>query len=150
LASLMLYMGGLFRDFIFSVVIGKNVGGGPLQAFFAVVGRQAGVGPTESAPHIAKDYPLCVLLQHDTAHLESNAARYVFGAFDPIFRWVMGRVFDLIPDIDRFDLTLFVSEGFDVPLGQLFVTLLMLIGYLLPWAVLAYYLLKWREVASNN
>ncbi len=92
----------------------------------------------------------CVLLQHDMSNYEQNAARYIFGAFDPIFRWVMGRIYDVIPDVDRFDLTIFVSEGFDVSMGQLFVTLLMLIGYLLPWAVLAYYLLKWREVASNT
>ena len=62
----------------------------------------------------------------------------------------MGRVFVLIPDVDRFDLTLFVSEGFDVSFSQLLVTLLLLFAYLLPWAVLAYYLLKWREVASNT
>ena len=62
----------------------------------------------------------------------------------------MGRVFDLIPDVDRFDLTLFVSEGFNMSLGQLLVTLVLLIGYLLPWAVLAFYLLKWREMASNT
>ena len=146
----MLYVGGLFRDFIYSVVIGRNVGGGPLQSFFAVVGRQAGVGVMEQPPHLVYESPWVGLFQHDTSHLEQNTSRFIFGAFDPIFRWVMGRVFDLIPDVDRFDLTLFVSEGFDVSFGQLFVTLLMLIGYLFPWAVLAYYLLKWREIASNT
>ena len=34
LVALMLYVGGLFRDFISSVVIGKNVGGGPLAVVF--------------------------------------------------------------------------------------------------------------------
>ena len=62
----------------------------------------------------------------------------------------MARVFDVIPDVDRFDLTLFVSEGFDISFRQLLVTLILLIGYLLPWAVLAYYLLKWREIASHH
>ena len=150
LVALMLYVGGLFREFISSVVAGTNVGGGPLQSFFSVVGRQAGVGVTEGAPKLVYDGPWFVLFQHDTSNLEQNTSRYIFGVFDPIFRWVMGRVFDLIPDVDRFDLTRFVSEGFDISFGQLFATLLMLIGYLLPWAVLAYYLLKWREVASNT
>ena len=40
-------------------------------------------------------------------------------------------------------------ELFDVSLLQLGLTVLLLIGYLLPWAVLAYYLIKWREVASS-
>jgi hypothetical protein len=150
LAALMLYVGGVFREFIESVVIGKNVGGGPLQAFFAVVGRQIGVGPAQQPPHLVADNAWCTLMQEDTGHLEQNTSRYLFGAFDPIFRWVMGRVYDLIPDVDRFDLTRFVSEGFDISSGQLLITLLLLIGYLLPWAVLAFYLLKWREVASNN
>ncbi len=150
LVALMLYVGGIFREFIYSVVAGKNVGGGPLQSFFAVVGRQVGVGPQERAPSLVYDGPGWSLLQHDTSHLEQTTSRFLFGAFDPLFRGVMGRVFDLIPDVDRFDLTLFVAEGFDISLSQLLVTLLLLIGYLLPWAVLAFYLLKWREVASNT
>ena len=152
LVALMLYLGGLCRDFILSVVAGKNIGGGPLQSFFAVVGRQIGPGPAEAPPKTVYDTPgsWCALLQHDASNLETNAFRYIFGAFDPIFRWVMGCVSNLIPDVDRFDLTMFVSEGFDVSFGQMAVTLLILIGYLLPWAVLAYYLLKWREIASNT
>jgi ABC-type transport system involved in multi-copper enzyme maturation permease subunit len=150
LAALALYFGGLFREFIASVIVGKNVGGGPLQSFLAVVGRQVGVGPQEQPPHVVSDGKWCRLLQHDTSHLEASVGRYVFGAFDPAFRWVMSRVFDLIPDVDRFDLTLFVSEGFDVSAGQLLTTLLLLFGYLLVCAVVAFYLLKWREVASNT
>jgi hypothetical protein len=115
-----------------------------------VVGRQIGAPPAEQPPHLVSDGKWCVLMQHDTAHLANETSRYIFGAFDPAFRWTMGRVFDLIPDVDRFDLTLFVAEGFDVSVGQLFVAFLLLLGYLLPWAVLAFYLLKWREVASNT
>jgi hypothetical protein len=150
LLSLMLYIGGLFREFIASVVVGKNVGGGPLQSLFSVVGRQIGVGASEQPPRLVSDGKWCVLMQHDTSHLEATSSRYIFGVFDPTFRWTMGRVFDLIPDVDRFDLTLFVSEGFDVSSGQLLASLLLLIGYLLPWAVLAFYLLKWREIASHH
>ena len=150
LTALMLYVGGLFRDFIYSVVLGKNVGGGPLQALFAVVGRQAGFGVPEQPPHTVYDGKYYALLQHDASNLEQTASWHISGVFDPLFRWTVGRVFDLIPDVDRFDLTLFVSEGFDISFGQLAVTLLLLIAYLLPWAVLAYYLLKWREVASHT
>ena len=70
LTALMLYVGGLFRDFIYSVVLNQNVGGGPLQALFAVVGRQVGGTPQEAPPRLVSDGKWCALFQHDTAHLE--------------------------------------------------------------------------------
>ena len=41
-----------------------------------------------------------------------------------------------------------MSEGFNVNTEYLVVNLLVTFGYLLPWAVLAYYLMKSREVAA--
>ena len=150
LVTLMLFIGGIFREFILTVIANKNIGGGPLQSFFRVVGRAVGVGNVEQAPHMVFDGSWYSLLQHDTSNLDHTASADIFSVFDPIYRWVMARVFDVIPDVDRFDLTLFVSEGFDISFSQLLVTLILLIGYLLPWAVLAYYLLKWREIASHH
>ena len=150
LVTLMLFVGGMFREFILSVIANKNIGGGPLQSFFRVVNRAVGVGPTAPKPHLVFDGPWYTLLQHDTSNLEHTTSTDIFSVFDPIYRWVMARIFDVIPDVDRFDLTLFVSQGFDISPNQLLVTLILLIGYLLPWAVLAYYLLKWREIASNH
>jgi hypothetical protein len=150
LVTLMLFVGGLFRDFIASVIVNKNVGGGPLQSFFRVVGRVPGAGTIEQPPHMVFENSWYTLVQHDTSNLDHATSTDIFSVLDPVYRWVMARVFDIIPDVDRFDLTLFVSEGFDISFSQLFVTLILLIGYLLPWAVLAYYLLKWREIASNH
>jgi hypothetical protein len=47
-------------------------------------------------------------------------------------------------------LTSYVAEGFNIPWGDvLFLdTFLPLVGYLLPWAILAFYLMKFREVAN--
>ncbi len=150
LVTLMLFVGGIFREFILSVIANKNVGGGPLQSFFRVVNRAVGAGTMEQPPHMVFDGRWYALFQHDTSNLEHTTSTDIFSVFDPIYRWVMARVFDVIPDVDRFDLTMFVSEGFDITLSQLLVTLILLVGYLLPWAVLAYYLLKWREIASNH
>jgi hypothetical protein len=55
----------------------------------------------------------------------------------------------MIPDVDRMDLTNFVAEGFDISGMQLLLTGIMLVGYLLPWLLLAYYLIRSREVASS-
>ena len=73
--------------------------------------------------------------------------RVAYGS-DDVFRWVVHQLLHVIPDVDRFDLTRFVAEGFNIGNSQLLIDFLMLAGYLLPWAVLAYYLMKWREVAS--
>lgn len=54
----------------------------------------------------------------------------------------------MIPDVTAYDWTDFVAEGFNVNAEYLVVNLLSTAGYLLPWFVLGYYLMKSREVAS--
>ena len=46
--------------------------------------------------------------------------------------------------------TQYVANGFDVPFTGVLVidNLLPLLGYLLPWAIVAYYLMKYREIAN--
>ena len=58
------------------------------------------------------------------------------------------RIQNLIPDVESYSWGHFVSEGFNVNTEYLVVNLLVTFGYLLPWAVLAYYLMKSREVAA--
>jgi hypothetical protein len=62
----------------------------------------------------------------------------------------MRRVLNLIPDVNRFDLHPYVANGFDVPVLNVLVidNLIPLVGYLLPWAILAYYMMKYREIAN--
>ena len=62
--------------------------------------------------------------------------------------WAFRRVQNMIPDVDSFSWGNFVSEGFNVNTEYLVVNLLVTFGYLLPWAILAYYLMKSREVAA--
>ena len=54
----------------------------------------------------------------------------------------------MIPDAESFNWTSFVSEGFNINGEYLAVNLLVTFGYLLPWGILAYYLMKSREVAA--
>ena len=57
-------------------------------------------------------------------------------------------IFKLLPDVDRFGLTPYVASGFDISFSLLGMLFLMLLGYLLPCAVLAYYLMKDREIGA--
>ncbi len=127
LVTLMVYVGGLSRDFIAEVATGQNAGGGPLEAGYRLLRNENIIAP----------------LQQTTAFRFATSS-------DVAFRWLIGLVSKLIPDVDQFDLTRYVAEGFNVPFDQLAVHLLLLVLYVLPWAVLAYYLIRWREIASSS
>jgi len=63
-----------------------------------------------------------------------------------------GRLVELLPDVDRYDFTPQVANGFAVGLfaRDLFPTLLVFLGYLLPWALLSFYLMRAREIAGAH
>jgi hypothetical protein len=65
-----------------------------------------------------------------------------------VFRWFLRRVLNLLPDIDRFDFSSFVSEGFNISGADIVVGTLLLVGFLVPLMILAYHLLRWREIAG--
>jgi hypothetical protein len=115
----------LARPFIAEVASNAVEGGGPMEQMLRMVKRLNLTAPMEPSPTV------------QTA-----------GFVDEAFRWFIRRLLGLIPDVDRFDLSLHVSEGFDISVTSLLMCLLLLVGYLLPWIVLGHYLLKGREVAS--
>ena len=125
LATQFLFVAGLCRPFITAVATNNAEGGGPAEAFLRLAQRQNLTTPLEQTPTL------------QTANV-----------FDEVFRWVLQRVLNFIPDVDRLDLSAYVAEGFDIGAGDLLVCALLVAGYLIPWAVLAYYLMKTREVAS--
>jgi hypothetical protein len=118
---------GLFKDYIQQMAMNVSEGGGPIEAMMK----------------LARHQPVAAQLE------ETPTVRVGLGV-DDAFRWVLGHVMKLIPDINRFDLSKFVANGFDISwLDVLLVdNFLRLIGYVLPWIVLGYYLIKYREVAN--
>lgn len=121
----MLYLGGGAMEYIQSIAAGTAAGGGPMEALFRLANRQVSLVP-----------------------LEEGTAATIATSSDVVFRWFIRRVLDLIPDVNRYDLTSYVGEGFNIPLTQLLIDCGALTLYLLPWFVAAYYLLKWREIAG--
>jgi hypothetical protein len=125
-----LYVLGFLQEFITEVALRKNVGGGPVESMIRLLKRPGG----ES---------LAVPLEESTATTVSTWT-------DEAFSWTLRRVMNVFPDVARFSFTDFVAEGVAVSGGQMAMSLLLLVGYLLPWVVLAYYLLKWREIAGST
>src|SRR5262249_22148537 len=130
LTTAILFVLGFFHDFINEVALGKNVGGGPMESMMRLIKRPGG--------------------EPGAGQLEESTTTQVATWFDSVFGWTMRRFLNLIPDVDRWSFTDFVSEGVAIAPNNLAQATLLLVGYLWPWAVLAYFLLKWREVASST
>ncbi len=123
-AAMFLFLTGFFLDYIRSLAAGSGPGGGPLESLVKIANRLNINAPLPESPI-------------------SNVAR----GWDAIYRWWLRLFLKLIPDVNRFDLTGYVGSGFDIPwTGVLLLD--NLLPYLLPWAVLAYYLMDQREVAN--
>jgi hypothetical protein len=125
LVALLLYAGGRAQEFIHSVAFGAPGITGPFESMLRLARRDVGSSP-----------------------LDETAGVVVIQRSDFILRWFFARLLEVIPDVNLFNLTGYVAEGFNIGADQLFIKVLLLIGYLIPWGILAYYLLRWREIAG--
>jgi hypothetical protein len=123
-ATWFLYLGGVFLPFIREVAAGVNFGGGPLQSALLLGMR---VSPTTPP-----DTPF----------------GRITVALDNVFRMFLARAMKAFPDVELYDLKEYVAQGFDIQLSQLLLDFVQVSVYLLPFALLAYYLLRSREVAN--
>jgi hypothetical protein len=123
-----LLIAGIFGEgeFIQSLAEGKEQGGGPAEAMIRLANQSAIAAQLEETPIVK-----------------------VAGFYDEVFRYVLKFFIKLLPNVNRYFLTDYLASGFDISEWQLFVdNFLPMAGYLLPWAILAYYLMKTREVAT--
>jgi ABC-type transport system involved in multi-copper enzyme maturation permease subunit len=125
LAAMFVFIAGFFLDFINELARGANVGGGPLES-------------------------LARLIKNNTATVELDPTPTVktIQVFDTFYRWLLRRVMNIIPDVDRYGLTDYVAQGFSVGPDFILLNLITLVAYVLPWLVAAYYLMKAREIAA--
>ncbi|MBX7104367.1 MAG: hypothetical protein K1X57_09800, partial [Gemmataceae bacterium] len=114
-----------FRAIIQEVAEGRAVGGGSLESGLRIVTNSNIISPLDNTPGAVAAQTLDVGIQK-----------------------VYARILSAIPDVDRFDWSAYVAGGFNIPGVEMALAALVLAGYLIPWLVLAYYLLKAREVAN--
>jgi hypothetical protein len=125
LMTAMIYLLGYFTDHMNDLATSRSIGGGPFESMSRLVKAEAPTTPTGDSAGIR-----------------------VIAILDQFWAWTVRRIQNVVPDVDSFSWTHFVSEGYNVNTEFLLVNLLVTIGYLLPWGILAYYLLKSREVAN--
>jgi len=125
LATLFILLSAYLVEHLKDVAYGTNTGGGPFES-------------------------LTRLLRTDTptTQLEQTAGVKTALGLDTAYAWAFRQFFNILPDIDSFSWTNFLKEGFNINGEFLVMNLLVLFGYVLPWGVLAYYLLRNREVAA--
>jgi hypothetical protein len=125
--TLFLFVAGSYMPSIVQIVDGRSFGGGPSESLYRIL--------THSSP---------------ATPLDDSAATSLVKASDDVFRWVLARFLNLLPDVQRYDLQGYVADGFDIPVFDVLVVdnLLALCAYLIPWAILAFYLIQFREIAN--
>lgn len=124
-AAAVLYVLAYFSEHIQDIAARTNVGGGPFESSLRAFRGEAPTMP-----------------------LDATGAMKAITWGDDFFAWFIRRFTNVIPDVDAFVWSEFLAEGFNVNAEYLVVNLLVLVGYLLPWGVLAYYLMNNREVAA--
>ena len=125
LATGLLFLAGYISEHLNDIASGNSFVGGPFRSMNQILRAEQ---PTA---------------QTDTGAIGEAAT---FG--DRAVSWLFRRVSNLIPDVESYVWTEFLSEGFNIPLEFLVMNLVVMIGYLLPWFVLGYYLLRSREIAE--
>jgi hypothetical protein len=127
LCAIFYYFAGMVSDYILRLAEQREAGGGPAEAAFRLFTRSSVGAPLQETPGAS-------LLQ----------------GFDAAYLWVLRRLVNLVPDVNRFDLHSYVANGFDIGWSRILLVdnFLPLVGYLIPWAVLAYYLMNSREIAN--
>jgi ABC-type transport system involved in multi-copper enzyme maturation permease subunit len=126
LCTMFFFLTGMFGSYIQNLAENKELGGGPAESAIRVLTQTSIAGNLDPTP---------------TAQVAT--------LYDHAFRFVLQFFARIIPDVNRFFLTDYLKEGFNIAVGQLVVdNLLPLAGYLLAYGILAYYLIKSREIAS--
>ncbi len=133
LTTLVLIAGGLLLPFLTDLVENR------------VHGAQTRIdsGPAVSFYRLFTNTPL-------VATPDDTPGATLMRAVDNSFRFVLRKIMILIPDIDRYNLEVYVANGFDISWTQILLmdNLLPFAAYVLPWLLLAYYLINFREIAN--
>ncbi|WP_020475352.1 ABC transporter permease [Zavarzinella formosa] len=125
LCALFLFIGGFFLEFIQELALNLNVGGGPFESLTRLINKSVAAAELDPTPTI-------------------RAVKMLDGGY----RWVLRRVMNVIPNVDSYGLSEYVAQGFNIGPEFLLVNFVLLLGYILPWLVAAYYLMKAREIAA--
>jgi hypothetical protein len=124
LATGALTLGGMFTGFIGELSRGETYGGGPVESFYRVLTR---------APM--------------TTPLEESATSTLMQTLDRGIEEVLWLLSKIVPDLGAIDDVDYVANGFNIPFNNLAIQFVMVLGFVVPLALMGHYILKGRETA---
>ena len=126
LVTAITFLAGYAAEHIDTIATSTGVGGGPFRSMNQLLKAE-----------------------QPTAQLDpTNPLNRAVAGLDEGFAWIVRRFVNMVPDVETFGWTSYVSEGFSIPFECLVMNVLVTIAYLLPWFVLGFYLMRSREVAA--
>ena len=121
-----LFLAGYAGEHLTDMASGQSFVGGPFRSMNQILNAQ----------------------QATTQVDETNPLARAAEGLDQGFAWLVRRFLNVVPDVYAYSWTDFVQEGFNIPFESLVMNLVVMVGYLLPWFILGYYLMRSREVAA--
>jgi hypothetical protein len=125
-ASCIVYVVGMFKEFITSVATGEQMGGGPLESFIRLVTQK----------NISVDLDMGTVVDRTVK---------VFDGVFMFFMWLGARV---IPDFTSFNTSRFVAYGFNIDGNLVAQHLLVTLAFVVVLSIFGYFFLKSREIAA--
>jgi hypothetical protein len=121
-----LFLAGYAAEHLQDMASGQSFVGGPFRSMNQILNAQQATAQVD----------------------ETNALARAAEGLDQGFAWLVRRFLNLVPDVYGYTWTSFVQEGFNIPFESLVMNLVVTVGYLLPWFILGYYLMRSREIAA--
>lgn len=130
LCTIFLLLTGFFVNYVQDVIENRPGSGG---------------GPVEAAYRLATRMPIA-------GQIEEGPTASVIAGIDDVWRILLRFVRNLLPDLSNYNLRAYVANGFDISWSQVLLldNLVPLMGYLFPCALLAFYLMRYREIANPS
>ncbi|MEX0818972.1 MAG: ABC transporter permease [Pirellulaceae bacterium] len=126
MATLSSIVVGYFSNFIFGVATGSQEGGGPIESFIRIVTQQ----------NVQVDLEM------------GKAPTSIVQGFDMVFMMFMQAMTGMLPDYGKFTTTQYVAYGYNIDGTLMSIQLLTAFCYVFVVSLIAYYLLKTREIAA--
>lgn len=124
LATLFMTLGGRFHNFLSLMGTNDVEGGGPLEAAIRLF-RQ----------------------ENMTIDLDMNSYEIIVSKMlDTVFQAFIRFLSYLVPAFDRFDMSNYVAQGFNISFNLVLINFFTVLGYAIPLYVLGYLCLKLREI----
>jgi ABC-type transport system involved in multi-copper enzyme maturation permease subunit len=124
LFTIMVYVLGLFYNFLVAVIRGDIEGGGPVESLIRLVTQD-----------------------NQVTLLEPTWYNVLAQRTDHVLLWVLEVIARIIPNLTTLDTTQYVAEGFNIPPLLLVRNALIVLGYVIPLIIGGYFLFRSREVA---